>query len=67
MNLVVMFLLFFFTYIYNLHILKPNVYSPNNKRKLVPASFSYFLEFLERIINFSLKSGVVIIDIISLY
>ena len=39
----------------------------DNKTKLVPASFSYFLELLDRKINFSLKSIMFVSAIISLH
>ena len=39
----------------------------DNKTKLLPASFSYFLELYKRKINFSLKSVIVITVIISLH
>ena len=39
----------------------------DNKTKLVPASFSYFLELLRQKNRFSLKSVIVITVIISLH
>ena len=38
----------------------------DNITKLVPASFSYFLKFYKRKINFSLKSAIVVPVIVSL-